>query len=64
MDCARTVKRLGAREVKVIYRRAREQMPAEKKEIEDAKNEGIEFLFQNNLVKILGNKKVEKIAEK
>lgn len=61
MDCARTIKRKGAKEVVVIYRRAEEQMPAEKKEIEDTKNEGIEFLFQNNLVKILGNKKVEKI---
>ena len=37
MDCARTVKRLGAQEVKVVYRRAEEQMPAEKKEIEDEK---------------------------
>ena len=61
MDCARTVKRLGAEEVKVIYRRAREQMPAEDKEIEEAINEGVEFLFQNNIVKIIGNKKVEKV---
>lgn len=63
MDAARTIKRLGAKEVKVIYRRAEKQMPAEKKEIEDAKAEGIEFLFQNNVVKILGNKKgkVEKV---
>ena len=36
-------------------------MPAEKKEIENAKKEGIEFLFKNNIVKIIGNKKVEKI---
>lgn len=61
MDCARTIKKLGAEEVKVIYRRAREQMPAEDKEVEDAMNEGIEFLFQNNIVKIIGNQKVEKI---
>lgn len=61
MDTARTVKRLGAESVKVIYRRAEAQMPAEKKEIQDAKNEGIEFLFQNNIVKVLGDKKVEKI---
>ena len=61
MDCARTIKKLGAEEVKVIYRRAREQMPAEDKEVEDAINEGIEFLFQNNIVKIIGNQKVEKI---
>lgn len=61
MDCARTIKRLGAKEVKVIYRRAREQMPAEDKEVEEAKKEGIEFLFQNNIVKIMGNGKVEKL---
>lgn len=61
MDCARTIKRLGAQEVKVIYRRAEEQMPAEPKEIQEAKAEGIEFLFQNNIVKILGNKKVEQV---
>ncbi len=61
MDCARTVKRLGAKEVKVIYRRARQQMPAEDKEIEDAIKEGVEFLLQNNIVKIIGNKNVEKI---
>lgn len=59
MDCARTIKRNGAKEVKVIYRRAREQMPAENKEIEEAQKEGVRFLFQNNIVKILGNNKVE-----
>ena len=59
MDTARTIKRLGARKVIVTYRRAREQMPAEKKEIEDAINEGIEFLFQNNIVKIIGNENNE-----
>lgn len=61
MDCARTIKRLGAQEVKVIYRRAEEQMPAEPKEIQEAKAEGIEFLFQNNIVKILGNKKAQQV---
>ena len=61
MDCARTIKRLGAKEVKVIYRRAEEQMPAEVKEITEAKEEGIEFLFQNNIVKIIGEDKVEKV---
>lgn len=61
MDCARTIRRLGAQEVKVIYRRAEEQMPAEQKEIQEAKEEGIEFLFQNNIVKILGEEKVEQV---
>lgn len=63
MDTARTIKKLGAQEVKVIYRRAEAQMPAERKEIEDAKKEGIEFLFQNNIVKVIANNenKVSKI---
>lgn len=61
MDCARTIKRLGAKSVKVIYRRAREQMPAEEKEVKEAMEEGIEFLFQNNIVKIMGKDKVEEV---
>ena len=61
MDSARTIKRLGAKNVYVIYRRAREQMPAEDYEVEEAIKEGVEFLFQNNIIKIMGNDKVEKI---
>ncbi|MBO6232982.1 MAG: NAD(P)-dependent oxidoreductase [Clostridia bacterium] len=61
MDCARTVKKLGAKDVKVIYRRSKEEMPAEDKEVEDAENEGIEFLYQNNIVKIIGTEKIEKL---
>lgn len=61
MDSARTIKKLGAKKVTVIYRRAEEQMPAEEKEIQEAKNEGIEFLFQTNILRILGTGKVEKI---
>ena len=61
MDCARTVKKLGAKNVKVVYRRAKEQMPAEEKEISDAINEKIEFLFQNNVVKIIGKNRVEQV---
>ena len=61
MDCARTINKLGAKEVTVAYRRAEEQMPAERKEILDAKNEGIKFAFQNNIVKIIGQDKVEKV---
>ena len=59
MDTARTIKRLGAKDVKIVYRRAKEQMPAEEKEILDAEKEGIEILFQNNIVKINGINKVE-----
>ena len=61
MDVSRTLKRLGAKDVYVIYRRAKEQMPAESKEIEEAISEGINFLFLNNIVKVIGKEKVEKI---
>ena len=61
IDSARTIKKIGAREVTVIYRRSEEEMPAERKEIEDAKKDGVKFLFQTNILKIIGNKKAEKI---
>ena len=61
IDAARTIKRLGAKSVIVIYRRSKEQMPAEQKEIEDATNEGIEFLFQHNIVKINGKENVHSV---
>lgn len=61
MDTARTIKRMGAKNVIIVYRRAKEQMPAEEKEVEDTEKEGIEILFQNNIVKINGDKKVESV---
>ena len=61
MDAARTIKRLGAKEVKVVYRREKAQMPAEPKEIKEAKQEGIEFLYKTNVQKILGEEKVEQV---
>ena len=59
IDVARTVKKLGANKVIVVYRRSRHEMPAEQKEIEDAIKDGVEFLFQNNILKIYGNEKDE-----
>lgn len=61
MDSARTVARLGAEEVEIIYRRSENEMPAEKNEIEAAKQEGIKFCFQTNIIKILGKDLVEKM---
>ena len=61
MDCARIIQRQNPSKVYVIYRRSEKQMPAETKEIEAAKKEGVEFLFQNNIVKILGKDKVKQI---
>jgi glutamate synthase (NADPH/NADH) small chain len=45
MDSARCAVRLGAREVYVIYRRARQEMPARLEEVENAEEEGIHFHF-------------------
>ncbi len=61
IDVARTVKRKGAKEVIIVYRRAKEQMPAEEKEVSDAEKEGVKILFQNNIVKINGTDKVQNI---
>lgn len=52
MDVSRTIKKLGADEVTVVYRRARVQMPAENGEVEEAIKEGVKFLFQINVKKI------------
>lgn len=52
MDVSRTIKKLGADEVTVVYRRARAQMPAENSEVEEAIKEGVKFLFQINVKKI------------
>ena len=61
MDVARTIKRKGASRVYVIYRRSEVEAPAEEEEIKEARNEGVEFLFQNNIIGIYGEKSVEKI---
>ena len=45
MDVARTSIRLGAEEVRIVYRRSEEQMPAEEIEIKEAKEEGVIFSF-------------------
>jgi len=53
IDCVRTAIRMDTEEVSLVYRRAREQMPAEDYEIEDAIEEGVNFHFLANPVKIL-----------
>ena len=57
MDAARCAKRMGAEHVYVVYRRSEAEMPARREEIHHAKEEGIEFLFLNNPVKILSDDK-------
>ena len=55
MDAARSAMRLGAEHVYIIYRRSEAELPARAEEVHHAKEEGIEFLLQNNPVKILGD---------
>lgn len=62
MDSARTAVRQGAEEVYVVYRRAKEQMPARTEEIHHAQEEGIELKLLNNPIAIHGkNGAVDKL---
>ena len=54
IDAARTVLRLGAEEVHLIYRRSRKEMPANETEIEEAENEGIKLHLLSNPVRLIG----------
>ncbi|MFP4098569.1 MAG: FAD-dependent oxidoreductase [Alphaproteobacteria bacterium] len=53
MDCARSALRMGATKVHVVYRRTKEDMPADHVEIEAAEEEGIVFHFLTNPTKII-----------
>lgn len=61
IDTARVIKRKGAKTVTIVYRRSEEEMPADVKEIEEAKKDGVAFIFNTNVVMISGKEKVEKI---
>ncbi|MBQ7595115.1 MAG: FAD-dependent oxidoreductase, partial [Clostridia bacterium] len=54
MDACRTAVRLGAKEVYVIYRRTRNEMPAEKIEIDEAEEEGVKYKFLTNPISFNG----------
>jgi len=56
IDCARTLVRLGAEEVFIIYRRTRKEMPANEVEIEAAEAEGVQFHFLAAPVRVIGNR--------
>ncbi len=45
IDCARTAVRMGAKNVKLIYRRTKEEMPAENYEVQEALHEGVDMIF-------------------
>ncbi len=55
VDSARSARRLGAKDVHMIYRRTSEQMPAAKEEVEEASHEGVQISYLTSPVEILGN---------
>jgi glutamate synthase (NADPH/NADH) small chain len=57
MDAARASLRLGAENVYLVYRRAREQMPARAEEVENAFEEGVQPRLLTNPIRILGSDK-------
>ena len=55
MDCVRTAIRQGATSVTCIYRRDEENMPGSRREVENSKEEGVEFLFNQQPLAIEGD---------
>jgi glutamate synthase (NADPH/NADH) small chain len=57
MDSARMALRLGAEEVRILYRRTQDEMPARKEEVAHAMEEGVIFDFLTSPTKVLGSDK-------
>ncbi len=58
MDCNRTAIRQGAESVTCLYRRDEENMPGSKREVVNAKEEGVNFEFNIQPIEIVGDKNV------
>jgi glutamate synthase (NADPH) small chain len=61
MDCNRTSVRQGATSVTCVYRRDEENMPGSRREVQNAREEGVQFLFNRQPIAIVGNGRVEGI---
>ncbi|GLS24507.1 FAD-dependent oxidoreductase [Marinibactrum halimedae] len=59
MDCNRTSIRQGATSVTCAYRRDEENMPGSKREVVNAREEGVQFLFNRQPIAIVGDDRVE-----
>jgi glutamate synthase (NADPH/NADH) small chain len=55
IDCLRTAVRSGARQVTGVYRRDEESMPCSIRELENATEEGVRYVFQASPIAVLGN---------
>ena len=65
MDCVRTAIRQNAKTVKCLYRRDKENMPGSTREVNNAEEEGIKFLYLSSPKKFIGTEKVTSLlAEK
>ena len=62
MDCVRTSVRQNAKSVKCLYRRDRENMPGSAREVSNAEEEGVEFLWLSNPKRFEGENKIESIT--
>ena len=56
MDCVRTAVRQGARSVKCLYRRDRNNMPGSQREVQNAEEEGVEFVWLSSPKGFVGGK--------
>ena len=61
MDCNRTAIRQGAKSVTCVYRRDQENMPGSRREVQNAQEEGVQFLFNRQPMAIMGKDRVERI---
>ena len=61
MDCVRTAIRQNAKSVKCLYRRDKENMPGSIREVNNAEEEGIEFLWLSNPKKFIGSEKISSL---
>jgi glutamate synthase (NADPH) small chain len=61
MDCNRTAVRQGALSVTCAYRRDEQSMPGSRREVRNARDEGVSFLFNRQPLEILGKGKVEAV---
>ncbi len=59
MDCNRTAVRQQAASVTCVYRRDEENMPGSRREVSNAKEEGVVFVFNRQPMEIVGDGKVE-----
>ena len=62
MDCVRTSVRQNAKSVKCLYRRDRENMPGSSREVFNAEEEGVEFIWLSSPKKFEGTNKIENIV--